>query len=145
MSENDYGGSGGRSTLMVDGWKMAALQEIPDRHKTTESVREHVWVVLLLWNVAERAQTDSEWYGERAGAATHLFLTKRMAASTSSMMMRTLMLIPAIFTIRSVRLAGSGMTSGSSVAPVNIAKKHMNTALAHSELPLKSSYSTRFV
>lgn len=107
MSQKDYGGSGGRSTMMVDGWKMAALQEIPGRHKTTESDREHVCV------------------------ATHLFLTKRMATSTSSMKTRTPALIPAIFTTRSVCLAGSGMTSGSSVAPVNIVKKHMDTALVN--------------
>lgn len=50
-------------------------------------------------------------------AVTHLFLTNRMATSTSSMKTRTPALIPAIFTTRSVCLAGSGMTSGSSVAP----------------------------
>lgn len=96
----------------------------------------------------ERSWTYSDWSrmirGARGGAATHLFLTKRMATSTSSIKTRTPALIPAIFTTRSVCLAGSGMTSGSSVAPVDIAKKHMNTALPHSELLIKRSYSTRF-
>lgn len=54
---------------------------------------------------------------ESKGAVTHLFLTKRMATSTSSMKTSTPALIPAIFTTLSVCLAGSGMTSGSSVAP----------------------------
>lgn len=53
------------------------------------------------------------------GAVTHLFFTSRMATSTSSIKTRTPALIPAIFTTRSVCLAGSGMTSGSSVAPTN--------------------------
>lgn len=48
---------------------------------------------------------------------THLFLTKRMATNTSRIKTRTPALIPAIFTTRSVCFAGSGMTSGSSVAP----------------------------
>jgi len=42
-----------------------------------------------------------------------------MATSTRSIKTRTPALIPAIFTTRSVCLAGSGMTSGSSVAPMN--------------------------
>lgn len=96
----------------------------------------------------ERSWTSSDWFrtirGSGRGAATHLFLTKRMATSTSSIKTRTPALIPAIFTTRSVCLAGSGMTSGSSVAPIDIVKRHMNTALAHSELVIKRAYSTRF-
>lgn len=46
-----------------------------------------------------------------------------MATSTSSMKTRTPALIPAIFTTRSVCLAGSGMTSGSSVAPVTFKQR----------------------
>ena len=48
---------------------------------------------------------------------TYLFFTSRMATSTRRMKTRTPALMPAIFTTRSVCLAGSGTTSGSSVAP----------------------------
>lgn len=116
--------------INVDGrWMKDGGATGNSRPTQNKLVQEHVCVFLLMRSVAERIQTGAEWFGERAGAATHLFLTKRMATSTSSIKTRTPALIPAIFTTRSVCLAGSGMTSGSSVAPVHIVTKHMNTAL----------------
>lgn len=47
----------------------------------------------------------------------YLFFTSRIATSTSRMNTSTAALMPAIFTTWSVCLAGSGITSGSSVAP----------------------------
>lgn len=65
-----------------------------------------------------------------------------MATRTSRIKTRTPALIPAIFTTRSVCLAGSGMTSGSSVAPGQIKilttvteiNKYMKTFETHSLL-----------
>lgn len=64
-------------------------------------------------SLTERCRAWSDLFG----VVTHLFLTNRMATSTSSIKTSTPALIPAIFTTRSVCLAGSGITSGSSVAP----------------------------
>lgn len=60
---------------------------------------------------------QTQFHCSPLGLITHLFLTKRMATNTSRIKTRTPALIPAIFTTRSVCFAGSGMTSGSSVAP----------------------------
>lgn len=60
---------------------------------------------------------QTQFHCSPLGLVTHLFLTKRMATNTSRIKTRTPALIPAIFTTRSVCFAGSGMTSGSSVAP----------------------------
>lgn len=144
MSENDYGGSGGRSTLMVDGWKMAALQEIPDRHKTTELVREHV---LRRLAAVERSWTCSDWFRMIRGACggchspfldqkdgyQHQQYKDEDAGADPSDLHHPICLFSRIrddFRL----LCGTYWHS-----------EHMNTALPHGELLIKSSYSTRFV
>ena len=76
-----------------------------------------IHVGVRLWNTYLQSSIREHLSG-CGESVTHLFFTKRMATSTSSTKTRTPALIPAIFTTWSVCLAGSGMTSGSSVAPL---------------------------
>lgn len=78
------------------------------------------WKRMLVCSCSFQEPTQTYCNGthlKRHTPLSYLFFTRRMATSTSRMKTRTAALMPAIFTTWSVCLAGSGITSGSSVAP----------------------------